>query len=314
MKDQPNKDGVVIVIAGPTAVGKTAIAVELAKRCGGEIISADSMQVYRHLSIGTAKPSLEELSGVRCHLIDCVEPDHQFNLGDYTASATPIVESLLADQRFPIVCGGTGLYIKGLLHGVFDGETRNHRVRETLKQRTVSEGLHVLYEELKKVDPEAASQIMLNDGIRITRALEVWYTTGKPISVLQQQHSQPPRWPTRFFVLSMSSDLLNERIEQRVHAMVERGLVEEIKNYLMRGFSLENPALRALGYRELLEFIEGRRTLENALEAMIQKSRQYAKRQRTWFRSVKNATVIDLNGMTMESACDEIASMCFSLA
>ncbi len=310
----PNKDGEVIVIAGPTAVGKTAIAVELARRCEGEIISADSMQVYRHLSIGTAKPSREELRDVPCHLIDCVEPDHQFNLGDYVAAATPIVENLLTAQRFPIVCGGTGLYIKGLLHGVFGGETRNQRVRETLKQRASSEGLHVLYEELERFDPEAASQIMPTDGIRICRALEVWHTTGKPISELQQQHSQPPRWPTRYFVLSISNELLNERIDQRVHAMVERGLVEEIEKYQMQDFSLDNPALRALGYRELIESIEGKRSLENALEAMIQKSRQYAKRQRTWFRSVKNATDIDLTGKTVESACDEIASMCFSLA
>ena len=314
MTAQPNLDRIVIVIAGPTAVGKTAIAVELARRCGGEIISADSMQVYRHLSIGTAKPSAEELDGVRYHLIDCVEPDHQFNLGDYVAAASPIVENLLVEQRFPIICGGTGLYIKGLLHGVFEGVTRDHSIRETLKKRASKEGLHVMYQELKKIDPEAASRIMENDGLRIVRALEVWHVTGKSISNLQQQHSHPPRWPTRYFVLSWANDTLNERIKQRVHTMADQGLVEEIENYLKHNFSLENPALRALGYKELIEFIDGKRSFESALEAMIQRSRQYAKRQRTWFRSVKGATVIDLAGKTTESACDEIASMCFSLA
>ena len=314
MMDQPNKNRSVIVIAGPTAVGKTAIAVELAKRCGGEIISADSMQVYRHLSIGTAKPAASELKGVAYHLIDCVDPDHQFNLGDYVAAASPLVEVLLSAQRFPIVCGGTGLYIKGLLHGIFEGDTRNMNVRETLKARASQEGLQVLYQELEKIDPEAASRIMENDAIRIIRALEVWHVTGKPISTLQQQHTQPPRWPTQYFILTMSSDKLNERIAERVHAMVEQGLVEEIENYLRKNFSLENPALRALGYRELIEFIVGKRSFESALEAMIQRSRQYAKRQRTWFRSVKDATVIDLTGKSVESACDEIASMCFSLA
>ncbi len=278
----------VIVVAGPTASGKTAAAVELAGRLGADIISADSMQVYRHLSIGTAKPTAEELRGVTCHLVDCVDPDYQYNLGDYVRDASALVERFRAQGRPAIVAGGTGLYIKGLLYGVFEGETRDPAIRAELARRADAGELGVMHKELLSVDPDAAF-IQPGDRQRILRALEVFRVTGLPITRLQTQHAAAPRYRTRLFVLSVPRPELHRRIEDRCRVMVGRGLLAEVRGYLERGFSQDNPAIRALGYAELIAHIRGDLSLKEAMAAMIRKTRQYAKRQETWFRGMRLA-------------------------
>lgn len=295
-----------VVVCGPTAVGKTAVAVELARRLDTEVISADSMQVYRHLSIGTAKPTADELAGVPYHLVDCVDPDYQFNLGDFVEAATGHVDRLLTQGRTPIVCGGTGLYIRGLLHGVFEGPTRDMDVRRVLAGRAEREGLAVLHADLARVDPQAAARIPPADRQRILRALEVWHVTGCRISELQTQTTDTQRWPARTFVLTLPREQMYQRINERVTAMAARGLADEVRRYLAAGFTRTNPALRALGYMELIEHVEGVRSFESALQEMARKSRKYAKRQLTWFRAVRDAEWIDVEGRTAEEVAGEI--------
>ncbi len=294
MNTAPRLTQQIIVIAGATGVGKTAAAVALAKRLGSEIVNADSMQVYRYLSIGTAKPTAQELDGVPCYLIDHVDPDYQYNMGDFLTDAIPIVERLLGAGKCPIVCGGTGLYLKGLLHGVFETFTRDEAVRAELRRRRDTEGAPALHAELQRVDPVAAARIKPNDGVRIERALEVWYATGKRISDLQEQGGASPTRPARYFVLSRPREEICARIDARVDAMMKGGLLDEVREYLRLGYGRGNPAVRALGYDEMIDFLEGKCTLETAVEAMKLKSRRYAKRQMTWFRGVPYAEWIDV--------------------
>ena len=285
------------MIAGPTATGKTAVAVEIARMVGGEIISADSMQVYRRLSIGTAKPTADELGGIICHLVDHVAPERQYNLGDFVAEADALVTTIRGRGKVPVVCGGTGMYLKGLLHGIFGGVTRDEALRAELGREADERGLESMHTELIRADP-AATHIMPNDRQRILRALEVLRVTGVPITALQKQHKGPARHTHRMFVLTMPRAELNARIDARVDAMVGRGLLDEVCAYLAEGHSRENPAVRALGYSELIAHVEGAVSLDEALEAMKRKTRQYAKRQMTWFRSVKEAEWMDVSGRT----------------
>ncbi len=282
-----------LVITGPTAVGKTATAVALAKMLDTEVISADSMQVYRVLTIGTAKPTPDELGGVVYHLIDFVDPNYQYNLGDFVSQASQLVEKIQSQGRLPIVCGGTCMYLKGLLHGVFNLPSRDETIRRELSERCVREGLASLYAELQKVDP-GANHIMPNDRQRILRALEVYYVTGRPISQLQQQFRRPPRYKAAVFVLNMDREKLYAKIEERVERMLSKGWLQEVKDYLAAGYSLANPAIRALGYHELISYLRGEMTYEEAVLAIKRKTRNFAKRQLTWFRAMKNAIWLDV--------------------
>ncbi|AXA35607.1 MAG: tRNA dimethylallyltransferase [Candidatus Sumerlaea sp.] len=294
-----------LVISGPTATGKTALAVELARRLKTEVISADSMQVYRHLTIGTAKPKPEELQGVAYHLIDCIAPDYQYNLGDFVRDADQLIARIRAEGKLPIVCGGTCMYLKGLLYGVFGEASRDETVRAWLKERLQKEGLSTLYEELRRVDP-AATHITPNDKQRILRALEVFYITGKPITALQQQHRGEPRYSYRMFVLSYPRAELYQRIEQRVDQMIEQGLIQEVQSYLRAGFARENPAIRALGYAEIIAYLEGKMPLEQAIAEMKKKTRHFAKRQLTWLRAFPAAEWVDASGRSTSELADDI--------
>lgn len=294
-----------IVITGPTAVGKTATAIELAKRLGTEVISADSMQVYKFLTIGTAKPTPEELQGVPYHLIDFVDPNYQYNLGDFVAQASEQVERLRRDGKLPIVCGGTCMYIKGLLHGIFDVPSRSKEIRDALSKRCEVEGLASLYEELRNIDPEAI-HIQPNDRQRILRALEVYYVTGVPISRLQSQFRSQPRYFAPIFILFLERAMLYERINRRVDKMLINGLIDEVRAYLSAGYSQENPAFRALGYSEIAAYLEGKITLETAVEKMKKKTRHFAKRQLTWFRAMKNAIWINVENASPSQIADGI--------
>lgn len=296
-----------IIIAGPTAVGKTALSLALAQKIGGEIISADSMQVYKHISIGTAKPGSEETGEIPYYLIDHVNPDEQYNLGRFITEAENHIKIISENQHFPIICGGTGLYIKGLLYGVFQGGEAQPEIRKRLETEYYTFGLPYLYELLQRVDP-GANHVMPNDKQRIIRYLEVYYSTGTPLSELHKEDTERPRYKNFSIRLTASRQLLYERINQRVDKMVEVGLLEEVQNYLQKGYSILNPAINAIGYQEVISYLQGDQTLEMALNIMKQKSRNYAKRQETWFSKQPFDLIIDIEKFQFEELVNLICN------
>ena len=277
----------VIVICGPTASGKTALAAALARELGGEVVSADSMQVYRRMDIGTAKPTAEEMGDVPHHMIDVADPEENYSVARYVQEAIPVVDGILARGRVPIVAGGTGLYIDNLIAGrQFAPFPAESGLREELQARARREGLAALAAELARVDPEAAARLHPNDEKRIIRALEVWQATGRTLS----QHDRESRAvPPRYAALTIGLDFadradLRARIDRRVDEMMERGLEEEVRGLLAGGLSPGCTAMQAIGYKELAAALtEGRPAAEGAEEIKL-RSRQYAKRQLTWFR------------------------------
>lgn len=282
----------ILVICGPTASGKTALAVALARRFDGEVVSADSMQVYRRMDVGTAKPSRSEMQGVPHHMLDVAGPEENYSVARYVQDAVPIVDDILARGKLPIVAGGTGLYIDNLVAGrEFAPFEADSGLREQLQERVKREGLSALWAQLETVDPEAANKIHPNDEKRIVRALEVWLSTGKTIS----QHDRESREvPDRYAPLTIALNFrerpwLWERIDRRVDEMMARGLEQEVRDLLASGVPRGCTAMQAIGYKELAAAIlEGRPVAEGAEEVKL-RSRQYAKRQLTWFRRNKQA-------------------------
>ncbi|MGD9974343.1 MAG: tRNA (adenosine(37)-N6)-dimethylallyltransferase MiaA [Desulfatirhabdiaceae bacterium] len=284
----------IIVICGPTGTGKTAAAITTAQAIGAEIVSADSMQIYRYMDIGTAKPSLEEQSLIRHYLIDIVDPDEAFDARKYAVMAGDAIQSIMSRNRTVLVVGGAGLYIRALLHGLFTLENGDDMVRDRLKQKASLEGLDCLYAELKQCDPESANRIHPNDTYRIIRALEIFETTGTPMSKLHQRHG----FSTEIFAAGMiglyrQKELLYERIDNRVDQMLQAGFIQEVQSLLDRGYSSTLKSMKSLGYRHMADHLEGRMPLSEAVPAMKRDTRRYAKRQMTWFRSEKNIQWID---------------------
>ena len=277
----------IVVITGPTASGKTWLAVELAKRYGGEVISADSMQIYRRMDIGTAKPTEEEKQGIPHHMLDVAGPEEDFSVARYVDMASRCVEDVISRGKLPIVAGGTGLYIDSLLSGrtfaAFDGASP---LRAGLEARYAREGGAALLAELAKADPEAAARLHPNDAKRIIRALEVWLTTGKTIT----RHNQETRaLPPRYCALTLNLDFerredMWERIDRRVDRMMADGLAEEVGALLRSGVSDRCTAMQAIGYKEMVPVVLGDMSAAEAAAQIKLRSRQYAKRQRTWFR------------------------------
>lgn len=298
----------ILIITGPTASGKTAVAIELAKRLNGEIISADSMQVYRQLSIGTAKPNPSELQGIPYHLIDHVSPDEQYTLGRFIREADAKIKEISGRNALPIVCGGTGLYIRGLIYGVLDQADIPHCARQQIIREYEEHGLAHLYNELEQVDPISARRYGPNDRQRIMRALEVYRSTGKPLSESHVQDFSQPRYPFQAFILTPQRPILYNRINARVDTMVSAGLLDEVHAYLKAGWSRHNPAVKALGYQELIDVRESGSDLTAALQTMKQKSRNYAKRQETWFRRMPDAIRIDNTVASAPQTADSILS------
>ena len=277
----------IICIAGPTASGKTALAVELAKITNGEVVSCDSMQIYRRMDIGTAKPTKEEMQGIPHHMIDVCEPDEDFSVSRYCEMATPIVDDIIARGKTAIIAGGTGLYMDSLIKGNTFAPFPSTGMREKLEAQADSEGMDAMIALLQSIDPEAAQRI--HDRKRIIRALEVYYETGETITEHNRRtQAIPPRYSPLWLGLDFADrQELYSRIDLRVDIMLEQGLVEEIQSLLASGIPAKCTAMQAIGYKEFVAALEGIGTIEEAAEEVKKSSRHYAKRQLTWFRRNK---------------------------
>ena len=277
----------ILAVVGPTASGKSALALELAKQYGGEIVSCDSMQIYRKMNIGTAKPTAEELSTVRHHMIDIAEPTENFSCEDYVRLASVAIEDICSRGKLPIVCGGTGLYLDALLRGgVSAPSIDTSDIRAELSARAAREGIDGIYAELGRVDPESAAAIHPNNEKRVIRALEIYLATGRTKSELDKESKslESPYDSTVAYLTFENRDILYNRIDLRVDMMLSDGLIDEARYLMSEGvFEVNRTAAQAIGYKELFGYLEGREPLDCALENLKRSTRRYAKRQITWF-------------------------------
>jgi len=290
-----DKDKPVIVIGGPTASGKTDFALRLAQHCPIEVISSDSRQVYRQMDIGTAKVTVEEQSAVRHHLIDIIDPDQDVSVADYAKLAHAAIEDVLSRNKVPVVVGGTGLYIRAITEGLLDGPDENSQLRaQLLDDESQDQG--VLHRRLMDVDPSMAEVLHCRDLTRIVRALEVYDATGTPFSQLQKQHGfSEQRYRTLKFAVSVDRPILYDRINQRVHAMVAAGLIDETQRLLAKGYGAELKSMKTIGYRQTVAHLCDNLPLDEAISWIQRDSRRYAKRQMTWFRKDKSINWVDYN-------------------
>lgn len=274
-----------IVVLGPTAVGKSAVGIDIAKRLGGEIINADSLQVYRHFNIGTAKPNSENLREIEHHLIDVVNPDDDYNAGMFRSQAASVIENLHENKKNIILVGGTYLYVKVLLSGLIEGLPANKDIRENIKKLRLTFGLPYVYERLQTLDPEAASKIHPNDYVRTERALEVNYLTGQKMSHFQSQHSfQDQDYEYLKIGISLDREQLRGRIDNRVDQMIEEGLVDEVNSLREMGYDRDLKPMQSIGYKEINQFLDGGIDLDEAIELIKRDTKRFAKRQMTWLR------------------------------
>ena len=285
----------VIVICGPTASGKTALSIELANKINGEIVSADSMQIYKEMNVGTAKPSKEAMQGIKHYLIDCVEPTRRYSVSDFKNDAIKAIEKILEDRKNPIVVGGTGLYVNSLIYGIDYPEINTDlEYRKELEERAEREGLEKLYEEAYKIDKEAMKSISHNDKKRILRVLEIFKETGKTKTQVEiESKKNGIKYDYRVFAIDMPRDVLYERINKRVDLMLENGLIEEVKNIYEKYGKELITSIQAIGYKEVIEYLEGRYSKEEMIEKIKMETRRYAKRQITWFKKIDNIIWLD---------------------
>jgi len=302
----------IITIVGPTASGKTAVALDVAAAVGGEIVSADSRQLYRYMDIGTAKPTAAERSRAKHHLIDILEPAERYDASRYADDAEDVIASLIERGVEPLVVGGTGLYVRSLFEGLFKGPGRDDEIRQTLEERVVAVGAPVLHAELVKVDPTTAARVHENDSTRIVRALEVFTLTGIPMSEWQRGPSRQPRYRPAYYALSLDREVLHERISARVDRMMEAGLVEEIRDLLVsRRLRPGVAAADAVGYREIIEALADGgdpARLRSAAEDIKTNTRRYARRQMTWFRSLDGVVWLDVGALGVAATAEAIVS------
>lgn len=298
MITNPKNDKPILIIAGPTAVGKTDASILLARETGAEIVSADSMQVYRCMDIGTAKPTKEQRSLVYHHLIDIAEPDQPYSVGDYLRDARTAIDGIIAAGSVPLVVGGTGLYIRALMRGLFHGPPADLEMRERLLQREAEAGEGTLYSDLVKVDAEAAFKIHPNDLRRTVRALEVYYLRDRKLSDFQREHGfQERSHDFRLLFLVRSREELYNRIDERVDRMIEQGLEAEIKTLLDRGYHRDLPSMQGLGYKQFADHFSGATSRDEAIALLKRDTRRFAKRQFTWFRREADAVWVDITGL-----------------
>ena len=285
------KKPIVIVICGPTASGKTGLSIELAKQIDGEIISCDSMQIYKDMDIGTAKPTIEEMQGIKHYLISSIEPTQRYSVADYKKEAKKAIIEVIKKGKTPIIVGGTGLYVNSLIYEIEYPEIEfDEEYRKKLEKQVIEYGLDNLYEQAKKIDPQAIQKIAKTDKKRILRILEIYHSTGKTKTeqdILSRQ--KEPEFDYHIYALSWDREKLYQRINQRVDIMIEKGLIEEVKEILEK-YDKFPTAMQGLGYKEVVEYLNGKTTEEEMIEKIKQETRRYAKRQMTWFRK-NNETI-----------------------
>ncbi len=284
-----------IILSGPTAVGKTALSIELAKRVNGAIISADSMQVYKHMDIGSAKIMPEEMCGIKHYLIDALEPSDEFNIVVFQKMAKEALEEIYANGQIPIIAGGTGFYIQALLYDIdFENQDTNETYRAELEEIARTQGNEVLHNRLKEIDPVSAEKIHANNVKHVIRALEFYELTGKPISEhneAEQQKESPYNFA--YFVLTDDRENLYKRIDLRVDIMLKNGLLNEVKKLKEMGYHRDMVSMQGLGYKEILDYLDGKITLDEAIYILKRETRHFAKRQLTWFRREKEVIWMD---------------------
>ena len=284
-----------IILAGPTASGKTSVSIDLAKRIGGEIVSADSMQVYRGMDVGTAKIKADEMQGVKHYLINVLDPTEDFNIVKFQNMVKYSIEEIKRNGHIPILVGGTGFYIQSVIYDIdFDTQDDNGDIRKALEEEYDKMGADFMYEKLKKIDSVSAENIHKNNKKRIIRAIEYFLINNALISAHNEsQRKKDSPYDFRFFVLNPPRDILYDRINQRVDKMVEEGLVEEVKDLKNAGLSIENISMQGIGYKEILEYLDGEITLDEAVDKIKQNTRHMAKRQVTWFKREKDVIYIN---------------------
>ena len=295
----------VIVICGPTASGKTALSIELAKKINGEIVSADSMQIYKDMDVGTAKTTPEEMQGLKHYLQDFVEPDKRYSVADYKVDAEKAIEEILSKGKTPIVVGGTGLYVDSLIYGIEYQEIRfDEKYRKELEDIALKDGLETLYKKAQEIDPEAMKKISCNDKKRIMRVLEIYKATGKTKTEQEiESRKKEVKYDYKVFAIDWEREKLYERINKRVDIMIENGLIEEVEN-LLKKYKEFPTAMQGLGYKEVVEYLNGYLTKEEMIDKIKQETRRYAKRQITWFR--KNKQTIWIRPQDLQKILDEI--------
>lgn len=298
----------IVIIAGPTASGKTKIGIELAKKIDGEIVSADSMQIYKYMDIGSAKPTREEMQGVPHHMIDVVDPKEEFSVAFYRQMAVDCIDNIIKRGKVPIIVGGTGLYINSLTYPLDFTETaKDEEYRFYLQNLAEEKGSHFIHEMLKEVDPESYNRLHPNDLKRIIRALEVYKNTGRPISEFQRESKKREiDFNLAYFGLTMDRTKLYERINQRVDEMFEKGLIDEVKKLKEMGYTKDMTSMQGIGYKEVFDYLDGYLTLEEVKDIIKQNTRRYAKRQLTWFRREDRIFWINLDEF---SSIDEVLNV-----
>lgn len=286
----------VIVICGPTASGKTSLSVELAKKCNGEIISADSMQIYKDMNIGTAKVTQEEMQGIKHYMIDIVSPTERYSVAEFKVQAEKAIEEILKKGKTPIIAGGTGLYVNSLIYNIQYNDIKiDEKYRKYLEERVEKEGLQNLYEEAKKIDCEAMKSISQNDKKRILRVLEMYHQTGKTKTELEKEsRKEEVKYDYKVYAINWEREELYKRINKRVDIMIEQGLIKEVENILKK-YNKFPTAMQGLGYKEVVEYLDKKITKEEMIEKIKMETRRYAKRQITWFKKIENVKWIQGN-------------------
>ena len=286
----------VIVICGPTASGKTSLSVELAKKCNGEIISADSMQIYKDMNIGTAKVTQEEMQGIKHYMIDIVSPTERYSVAEFKVQAEKAIEEILKKGKTPIIAGGTGLYVNSLIYNIQYNDIKiDEKYRKYLEERVEKEGLQSLYEEAKKIDCEAMKNISQNDKKRILRVLEMYHQTGKTKTELEKEsRKEEVKYNYKVYAINWEREELYKRINKRVDIMIEQGLIKEVENILKK-YNKFPTAMQGLGYKEVVEYLDKKITKEEMIEKIKMETRRYAKRQITWFKKIENVKWIQGN-------------------
>jgi tRNA dimethylallyltransferase len=283
-----------LILLGPTGVGKTAVSLALAKHLSAEIVSADSRQIYRHMDIGTAKPAPAERESLPHHFIDIRNPNEIYSAGQYSEEARAVIAKILQHKKWPLIVGGSGLYLRALLEGFFEPKAANREIQEQLKRRAHEEGNLVLHAELSQIDPASAARVHPNDTHRLVRALEIYYASGKLPSEVRLYNSQPAAFIYRLIGLDLARPELYARINQRVDHMLAAGLIDECRNLFKLGYSPELNALQTVGYQEVFQYLRDEISYHRMVELIKQHSRNYAKRQLTWFRKMNGVEWLEV--------------------